>query len=243
MGALGARIDALAPAAGSEEVLRELDSWCQDPELVSRLTEYTQARRDAAAEHLRSTFQPVPSTRDAVSEAALRRVLATGRHVHAISHDPGLSNVIVFNASHIPDAVHDPEIRRLRRRVDETVAEKVRELAGGDASWRVRSSGDFWYPPGSCMGWHTNSGAPGLRIYLSCADAAGRSFFRYRHPDTGEIITSWDGLRNVRAFRIEPRRDLWHAVYSETNRFSLGYMVQRHGPLARLRRNLRRLRR
>lgn len=53
----------------------------------------------------------------------------------------------------------------------------------------------------------------------------GKSFFRYRDPDTHEIITSKDNEWNVRIFEIRSDKLLWHAVYSDTNRFSLGYMI------------------
>jgi hypothetical protein len=43
--------------------------------------------------------------------------------------------------------------------------------------------------------------------------------------DTNEIITSMDSEWNVRIFEIHSDKLLWHAVYSDTNRFSLGYMI------------------
>ena len=53
-----------------------------------------------------------------------------------------------------------------------------------------------------------------------------RSFFRYRRPDGGEIVTSLDTGWNVRLFEVNPARPLWHAVWSETDRFSFGYVVR-----------------
>ena len=88
------------------------------------------------------------------------------------------------------------------------------------------SSGHFWYPKGSYMGWHTNSRAPGWRIYINFAEEPDKSFFRYRDPETGEIITSWDNQWNLRVFRITARKPIWHCVHSDTNRFSLGYMLK-----------------
>ena len=62
-------------------------------------------------------------------------------------------------------------------------------------------------------------------MYVNYAEEPGRSFFRYRDPDTGKIETSIDREWNFRLFQITPEKPLWHAVYSDTNRFSLGYMV------------------
>jgi hypothetical protein len=78
------------------------------------------------------------------------------------------------------------------------------------------------------MAWHTNSGAPGWRLYVTYAEEPGKSFFRYRYPDTHEIITSVDDEWNVRLFTIRADKPFWHAIYSETNRFSLGYMIYPH---------------
>lgn len=43
--------------------------------------------------------------------------------------------------------------------------------------------------------------------------------------DTNEIITSMDSEWNVCIFEIRSDKYPWHAVYSDTNRFSLGYMI------------------
>ena len=75
------------------------------------------------------------------------------------------------------------------------------------------------------MAWHTNSGVPGWRLYISYAQEPGKSFFRYRDPDTDEIVTSVDDEWTVRLFAIRADKPLWHAIYSETHRFSLGYMI------------------
>ena len=75
------------------------------------------------------------------------------------------------------------------------------------------------------MGWHTNSRVPGWRMYLNYAQVPGKSFFRYRDPDTHEVITAWDKQWNFRLFRIDAANPMWHAVYSQTNRFSLGYKL------------------
>lgn len=133
--------------------------------------------------------------------------------------------MIVFNARNIQDAVSSSEVDRLRKLVDEAVSEKVKQSFRSERDLTVANSGHFWYPPGAYMAWHTNSGAPGWRMYINHAEEPGKSFFRYRDPDTHEIITSKDNEWNVRIFEIRSDKLLWHAVYSDTNRFSLGYMI------------------
>lgn len=85
-------------------------------------------------------------------------------------------------------------------------------------------SGNFYYPPTGFMGWHTNSDTPCDRVYITWASEAGKSFFRYRDPETGHIITDYDdkGI-TTRRFKVtsEPPH-LWHCVGSECDRLSFG---------------------
>ena len=75
------------------------------------------------------------------------------------------------------------------------------------------------------MGWHTNNKAPGWRAYLTHASEPGKSFFRYRDPGSGEIVTSMDKEWDLRIFNVDPNAPFWHAVYSDTDRFSFGYRI------------------
>lgn len=86
-------------------------------------------------------------------------------------------------------------------------------------------SGRTWYPENGYMGWHTNSNSKGFRLYCSFVREAGKSFFRHKDPVSKEIITSWDKANwNFRVFKIDDAL-LWHSVYSETDRFSIGYTL------------------
>ena len=136
-----------------------------------------------------------------------------------------MSDVIVFNAEHLNRSVHDSRVAELRSRLDREVTSMLRRVLGYGWNLEARRSGHFWYPPGSHMAWHTNNKAPGWRVYLTHAIEPGRSFFRYRDPLTGEIITSMDSRWDLRLFRVDPAQPLWHAVYSETDRFSFGYAI------------------
>ncbi len=66
----------------------------------------------------------------------------------------------------------------------------------------------------------------GWRLYLSYADEPGRSFFRYRDPVSGEVVTSADGRWHLRFFEVSAERLFWHAIASDTHRFSVGWHVR-----------------
>jgi len=84
-----------------------------------------------------------------------------------------------------------------------------------------RQSGSFWYPPKAHMGWHTNNDHEGIRTYLSFSET-GDSFFRYVLD--GNVITDQDPKGVCcRSFRVSKVKPLWHCVYSDTNRISLGF--------------------
>ena len=88
-------------------------------------------------------------------------------------------------------------------------------------------SGNFLYPKNGYMGWHTNADTPYLRCYITYSEN-GDSYFKYRDPITKEIIIDTDNVGwTVRYFEISNRPDefLWHCVYSNTNRISIGYRI------------------
>ncbi|WP_019631330.1 Nif11-like leader peptide family natural product precursor [Actinomadura atramentaria] len=98
----------------------------------------------------------------------------------------------------------------------------------------VRFSGSMWYPPSSYRLWHTNETQPGWRMYLidlddDFEDAEHTSFFRYQHPETGELVTLRERRRMARFFRIEQRPDrlFWHCIVNPTrrHRWSFGFAV------------------
>ena len=165
------------------------------------------------------------AARAAVAPEALERILSDGDDIHGIAEDAGLSDVIVFNAAHLDGSVRDGNIARLRQDLDREVTSMLGQLLGSGRRLEARRSGHFWYPPGSHMAWHTNNKAPGWRAYLTHTEEPGRSFFRYRDPRSGEIVTSEDNRWDLRLFRVDPAQSLWHAVYSETDRFSFGYAI------------------
>jgi hypothetical protein len=182
------------------------------------------AQRDAVSGNRRPPGS-LDDAKAAVAPEALERILSDGDDVHGIAEDEELSDVIVFNAAHLDGSVRDGDVARLRKDLDREVTSMLRRLLGFGRNLEARRSGHFWYPPGSHMAWHTNNKAPGWRVYLTHTKEPGRSFFRYRDPLTGEIFTTMDNRWDLRVFRVDPAQSLWHAVYSETDRFSFGYAI------------------
>lgn len=227
-------------ALESRDPFHQRSDWFEDRSLTDALSACIEAQRLAASE-ARAAFDPNPSAEEEVSAERLEQVLRTGEDIHGIASDRSISNVIPFNADHLSDAVESREVVGLRKNVDGMVIDRLRDTFEGGEKLTITSSGHFWYPPGGYMGWHTNSGAPGWRIYLTHAAEPGRSFFRYRNPSDGEIVTSMDHLWDVRIFRVDPDIPLWHAVYSQTDRFSFGYVVHVKRPLRSLAGRVKRL--
>lgn len=220
--------------------VHDLDPGIVDAKLRDAIVRCIEVQKVRARQAL-TAFVPDPESGREVSEQRLLEILARGDDIHGIASDRSISNVVTFSAKNISDAVVDPAIEQSRSRVDREIARLIKALFRDSGGLRVTSSGHLWYPPGSYMGWHTNSRVPGWRIYVNYAEQEGMSFFRYRDPVTGEIVTLNDRHWNIRIFKISRERPLWHAVYSDTHRFSMGYMVIREGFYKRARRRLKKL--
>ena len=200
------------------------------------------ARQKAATAASGRTFQPDPDALARVSEQALEETLSQGGDVHGIATDRSISNVIPFNAGKYEDAVMDAAVRDQREALDNQLGHLLTGLFNAKGKLYFTTSGHFWYPKGAFMSWHTNSKVPGWRAYLSYAEDPGESFFRYRECDSGRIVTLNDGGWNLRVFKLSTDRPLWHAVYSNTNRFSFGYLVTARTLAERIESRLRRRR-
>ncbi len=95
-------------------------------------------------------------------------------------------------------------------------------------------SGRIWYPFAGYMGWHTNDDNKGWKLYCNHSREGHKSFFRYQHPETKEVVTSWDKQGwNFRIFEIIEGQLLWHCIYSETDRISIGhtFKLANHVPI------------
>jgi hypothetical protein len=88
-------------------------------------------------------------------------------------------------------------------------------------------SGNFLYPKNGYMGWHTNADTPYLRCYITYSEN-GDSYFKYYDQLTKKTIVDMDNIGwTLRYFKISNKSDelLWHCVYSNTNRISIGYRI------------------
>lgn len=170
-------------------------------------------------------FVPDPGATAAVSPAALEDLLQQNANVSDIVVTREISNCVAYNFDNVRGAVLRQDLADLRRAIDDGVHRRLSGYFRNAETLVAENTGHFWYPPGGFMGWHTNLRTPGWRLYVSHCDEPGKSFFRYRDPASGKIVTEPDDLWNVRLFAIDPDQPLWHAVYSDTHRFSFGYKI------------------
>lgn len=209
-----------------------LDSLRDDEKLKDLVTACINLQRRKTRPEDRAFQHGLTVAKDNVSEESLQRILGSGQQVSDLSSTKELSNCIVFltksaSQNHVPDT----EIITMRNRIEEHIRRVIPDVFENPPRLIVENSGHFWYPPGGFMGWHTNSNSPGWRLYVSFADEPRKSFFRYRDPVTGDIHTSLDEYWDFRLFSIEPNRDFWHAVYSDSNRFSIGFRIRQQPSL------------
>ena len=221
-----------------------------DPPLPSSVREIALAcfaAQRAALAALRPAGPSTASAEDAaaaVSADTLERLIASGRTTSGVVAQRELATAIPFNARHTRDAVWNGDVAAQRRRLDAAVGHWLPTLFAAAEPPLATAAGHWWYPPGTSFGWHTNQTFPGWRLYLSYAEEAGRSYFRYRHPTSGAVLTSTDSRWHLRFFEVSAERLFWHAIYSDTDRFSVGWVVRpwslRNAAAARLAKLLRR---
>jgi len=103
---------------------------------------------------------------------------------------------------------------------------KAFENETGITEYELIVMGRNWYPAVGYMGWHDDKKYQGYRLYCAYAEEDNKAFFRYRDYETGDIVTSWEKAGwNFRMFYInpEPERLLWHTIYTDTLRISIGH--------------------
>jgi hypothetical protein len=92
----------------------------------------------------------------------------------------------------------------------------------------VKITGLFYYPPGGYASWHTNQFDDiGWRFYYIRTTTPGKSWFRYKHVLNDTVHLAPDGEEHYNMFYLTGDKDdlIWHSVYSDTNRFSVGFRV------------------
>lgn len=130
---------------------------------------------------------------------------------------PNRSTLSKFNSAKIPKLNRNTFGLNKSFILESPLLENVKELLDCD-----EVTNNIMYPAKSIMGWHTNSNTPGQRIYINFCKTPG--IFRYKDPDTGEIIddydeTPWTG----RKFIIDSEKPLWHTIWAPERRFSFGF--------------------
>jgi len=89
-------------------------------------------------------------------------------------------------------------------------------------------TGMFYYPPGAFAEWHTNRyDKTGWRVYYVETMEEGKSWFNYKERTSNKTHTVKDKSKYLNIFNVGQRNDipLWHCVYSNTHRFSIGIKV------------------
>lgn len=208
-------------------VYLEIEDFRRDAELLSQIKRSIAMQKRIGEAKRDAYFTPRADALEEVSGAALDRILDAAQSISDIRTHSNITNCIVFHTRNLDGSLLDADILDRRREIDRLVCERLRSLFDSEAPLSIECSGHFWYPPGGYMGWHTNLRKPGWRFYITNSEQPGRSFFRYQDPDSAKIVTAVDQEWDFRLFRICPRKPFWHAVYSETNRFSLGYLIVR----------------
>lgn len=206
--------------------------------LVSVIRACVEAQREAGA-GWRQSFRSEPNAESRVSEQSLESLLASGTEVAGLASERHITNAIPFGIRSVRDSVRHPRVARLLRELDAALSGWARQAFEPGEKPVFFSVAQYWYPPGSYMGWHTNSRFPGWRLYVTYCAEPGKSFFRYRDPLSGEVVTSMDTGLDFRLFEVSKERHLWHAIYSETDRYSFGYMVRPWSPRVAVIRALR----
>ncbi len=92
----------------------------------------------------------------------------------------------------------------------------------------IKLTGLFYYPPGGYTKWHTNRFDPiGWRMYYIDAVEPNQSWLGYMDNKSGNFHKLMDKSGYYNVFRVNNTLEdaLWHCVYSNTHRFSVGIKV------------------
>jgi hypothetical protein len=203
----------------------EIDPATIDSALLDSLNKVVSSFQSGRCDFNRRFYRP-----DTTRSFALHRV------------SPKVLEELQLTKNDVPNAKEDSNILMLSETEVEVPGGKLcLMLPSGVQGFAV--SGLMLYPRQGFMGWHTNSNYQGYgyRFYCTYVNDDHRSFFRYCHPETREVITSWDGPGwNFRLFRVD-RKLLWHCVYSKTERYSIGFALKPRTPVETDRKPRRRI--
>jgi hypothetical protein len=92
----------------------------------------------------------------------------------------------------------------------------------------IEPRGNFYYPPGGFREWHSNrTHGAGYRMYFVACDNDNQSGLNYVDPVTDKVNTHYDKNEHANIFYVTDSKSeaFFHAVFSDTNRFSLGFNI------------------
>lgn len=117
-----------------------------------------------------------------------------------------------------------PRFERMTHLINMLCGHKGKDMQNSKGSL----GGYFWYPKGGCREWHTNKNdALMYRGYFVFVEEEGKSGLNCMvGGPNGKMIKSLDRNGILRLFKVtgDPN-PLWHSVWSDTNRFSLGFRL------------------
>lgn len=119
------------------------------------------------------------------------------------------------------------------RLATENISKLMRRLGLKNRLERLTDSrGSTYMPAGGFMEYHSNQNHyGGWRLYMhylpESSEKEGKSWFAYRHPFDGTYRRISDSNTSANMFRIRkpPKRLLWHAIFTDTPRFSWGIWI------------------
>ncbi len=126
-------------------------------------------QKAAAADLIRSSYTPNQTGGEPVSKAALDRILASDTDVRGIATERDITNAIPFNIRSVERTVKDHQVIAGRKQLDDLVSRRMADFFERREAPLLFKSGQYWYPRGGYMGWHTNNRYPGWRLYVSHA--------------------------------------------------------------------------
>jgi len=93
---------------------------------------------------------------------------------------------------------------------------------------RIEPRGNFYYPQGGFREWHSNrTHGAGYRMYFVACDEDMKSGLNYVDPITNTVKTHYDKNNHANIFYVTDVKEkaFFHSVFSDTNRFSLGFNI------------------
>ena len=172
---------------------------------------------------------------------------AKSRHPHLRNWEDDIKNKAISNQSHYIRREQHNEPKRVEDdcpldgwKLSDGKLNRTGTIDTGARnefnSLNVRPRGCFYYPQGAFKEWHTNANQPGWRGYCVSIDQTERSSFIYIEPETKAVVELNDKNMHVNMFKVPETADaqIWHAVKSDCNRVSLGFLLNDQKKLEKL---------